>query len=217
MWPPERPKMPDTLDRYFSQLEARIDAVTPRDGHGSTVTDAAGGGKSVNTRARGGSGVVAAGGPWEILSAGVGDVKVGPNSTLLETAEVDSEMVITNIGNSFTVGLNQVLYLETEYAGSTPTAVTLKGGNKWTEYPVPYKTSGAGTIADPLFITSGFTLLAYGAAPGDVVGLEGVLINVELKVVRCVFTPLRMELTNPGGGFALPMPQAGHVPGLVLP
>jgi hypothetical protein len=47
-WPPQIPKMPKMFGDLFASIIARVDAVTPKDGFGNRVTDATGGGKSIN-------------------------------------------------------------------------------------------------------------------------------------------------------------------------
>lgn len=46
--------MPKPLAELFQSIFQRIDAVTPKDGFGARVTDATGGGKSINASATGG-------------------------------------------------------------------------------------------------------------------------------------------------------------------
>jgi hypothetical protein len=56
-WPPTIPHGPRAWMEFFAAIVNRIDATTPKDGHGARVVDAAGGGKSINTQAGDGAGV----------------------------------------------------------------------------------------------------------------------------------------------------------------
>lgn len=59
MWPPTLPDMPPMLAELFRALIARIDGNEPKDGHGARVSDATGGGKSIDaTGGTGGNGVI---------------------------------------------------------------------------------------------------------------------------------------------------------------
>jgi hypothetical protein len=86
--------------------------------------------------------------------------------------------------------------------------------DRWTEYPVPYTTTGSGTFGDPLIVSQAYFLVGYAADPEDdgVKDLDGVEITLEdetkLKVVRCCFTPLEIMFKNIGGGFIVPFPEA---------
>lgn len=136
-------------------------------------------------------------------------VKISSDHSLLINYTLDDIATITNINNEFTINVNQMLYLDVEYTAFAISAITLRGGNRWTEYSTPYKITGGTSITDPSVVINSYFLLAYGAALSDdsAKNLPGPIIN-GVKIVRCVSSPLIINLVNFGAGFIIPYPVA---------
>ena len=186
----------------------------PQDSAEITVSDSPAGGKAMGfaNGGIGGGGSATAQQPWTILPGDDPEtVKVGPNSSLMET--FTTEMSIADKTDSFEVGVDELLYIHIEYPAMT---ATLVAGAPWTDYPEVFNYTGSG----PYTITDAYFLIAYGALPENAEGLQGVTITPDpgdpWKVVRCCFTPLVIDWVNPGGGFVFRYPRPHIRPGPVI-
>lgn len=174
--------------------------------NGGFITDAPGGGLLIHP-----SGSIAGGdtpaGPWSPVVGKMDDtphkkkVAIEQFSTLMgDAADAGGTVSIEGHEDEFSMDAGSVMYLEMDYLSSGALdRVTLKGGTIWEDYPSTVHQTGDGSLDNPFVLTKTQFLVAYGMSnltiPGEPPPALPPGIDVgDTRVVRCVFTPLFLEV-----------------------
>lgn len=206
------------LEARIAQVEKMAMANKPLSGINTNVSDAQGGqGRVIDASFTAGGVTGGLIGPWCPVTgtSNTNKVAISKNRPILNSLTLNDVTTITDIDNEFTIGVGDLIYLKIDYdPDGTITEVTLTGGAPYASYSLPYDTTGAGTIEDPLVIVSSYYLLAYGATLDDTVALaaEGIVVD-GVRVVRCCYSPLRIDEVNTGDGFVILYPLPPSAPG----